>query len=111
MVGRGGGVEPSSKPTPGFAALPTSVVSSKLLQYVLFGTRTEDHPSVEANAKGSPQPQPKSCPSWSQACPVVSAVLGSLPGEFQASRTKNLVTHTSAGVPGPGEDPDGAPVG
>lgn len=54
----------------------------------------------------APDLSPKAVPVGAKH--VASSVLGSLPGELQASRTKNLVTHAGGGVAAPGGDPDGA---
>lgn len=107
-----GAVVCSPPPSPLQALLlyPSLWSPSKSLQNVLFGTSPEDHPSVEARANCSPRPQPQGeCQRafWSQAHPVVSPRLGSLPGELHASRTRNMVSHARGGTTGAGGAPGG----
>ena len=71
--GRGGGVEPTSKPTLSFSALPTSVVSQlNCCNMFSLAPALKTTQVLRQMQNAAPNPRPIAAVSWSQACPVVS---------------------------------------
>lgn len=100
------------KPTPGLAAVPASVVSSKLLQYVLPGTSPEDHPGTEANAKCSPDLSPQQRVPLGARHGLWPLVLGSLPGASKQVEPRTQSHMKEEGFQGGcGGDWSGVPTG
>lgn len=109
-LGRGGH-SAHLEPTPGLAAVPASVVSSKLLQYVLPGTSPEDHPGAEANENAAPDLRSQQRVPLGAKHGLWSLVPGSLPGASKQVEPRTQSHMQREGFRGGGGDWSGAPTG